>query len=1098
MFISSYLRSGTILLLLILVAVFDSYGQDKHLFTKQASAETGILFQNKVLESPELNIITYEYFFNGGGAVAGDFNNDGLVDLFFTANLMPNKLYINQGNWKFTDVTRSSGAGGRRGWKTGASVADVNGDGFLDIYVCYSGDPDTTRRQNQLLINNGDLTFTDKAKEMGVNDMGYSTHSAFFDYDRDGDLDLYVLNHNNRNLRNFDAAYVKKMVDRDAGDRLYENRDGIFTDVTIKAGIISNPLGYGLGLNIADINGDGWPDIYVSNDYVEEDYMYLNNGNGTFREVLKTSLGHLSNFSMGVDIADINNDDRADIYTLDMLPEDNRRQKLLYAPDNYELYNNTLQNGFYHQLMRNMLQINNGNGTFSEIGQIAKVSNTDWSWAALFADYNNDGLKDLFVTNGYGRDMINRDFMKFYANERLKYWQGKTDDKMFGMLQSIQSTPLHNYVFENIDGLHFADRSAAWGLDEANFSHGAVYADLDNDGDLDLVVNVMNQEAGLYKNNTVENASGGHFLTLNLKGYGKNTLAIGSTVTVFSGFNRYTIQNYPVHGFQSAMQGPLHFGLKEAKVDSIKVIWPDGTYEVMKDIKGVDRMLTLEYKTGLKKFVPSELTAKTLFGEAKVSLSYKHTEDMVNDFKIQPLMPNMLSFSGPRIATGDVNGDKLTDLYVCSPKGQKGSVFIQLQDGRYIESRQPEIEADAIAEDCGAVFFDADKDGDQDLYVVSGGYAIDDTAHLHDRLYINDGGRFLRKKDLLPAENISGSQVTVLDFDGDGDDDLFVAGRVKPEQYPTPVSSMLLENDGKGRFTDITSAKAAVFNNMGMLTDAAWIDINGDKKNELIVCGEWMPLKAYRFEGGVFKDVSEDVFKDKLNGWWNRMAFADLDGDGDMDMVAGNWGDNSQLHANAKEPVELYYGDFDSNGYIDPLICYYILGQSYPMASRDELTDQIVSLRQKYPTYDSYADSKISDVLTPEQLQKASLLSVTHLNTIWLENVNGSFVSRSLPVQADFAPVYAIHIDDFNKDGKMDILLGGNIEQTRLKIGKIDANFGVVLLGDGQGNFKYVEQTESGLKINGCVRDLKIIGERSGKKILMAGVNNGQPVFINY
>jgi enediyne biosynthesis protein E4 len=470
----------------------------------------------------------------------------------------------------------------------------------------------------------------------------------------------------------------------------------------------------------------------------------------------------------------------------------------------------------------------------------------------------------------------------------------------------------------------------------------------------------------------------------------------------------------------------------------------------------------------------------------------------VNDFKIQPLMPNMLSFSGPRIATGDANRDKLTDLYVCGPKGQRGTLYIQLKDGRYIESRQPEIDADAVAEDCGAVFFDADKDGDQDLYVVSGGYAIDDPMHLQDRLYINDGGRFLRKKELLPAENISGSQVTVLDFDGDGDDDLFVAGRVNPEQYPTPVSSMLLENDGKGRFTDVTSAKATVFNNLGMLTDAAWVDVNGDNKNELIVCGEWMTLRAYRFDSGVFKEVSETVFKEKLNGWWNRIAFADLDGDGDLDMVAGNWGDNSQLHASAKEPVEIYYGDFDGNGFIDPLICYYILGQSYPMASRDEMTDQIVSLRQKYPTYDSYADSKITDVLTQEQLQKASVLSATHLNTIWLENVNGSFVPRSLPVQADFAPVYAIHIDDFNKDGKMDMLLGGNIEQTRIKIGKIDANFGVVLLGDGKGGFKYVEQTESGLKMNGCVRDIRIIGERSGKKILMAGVNNGQPVFINY
>lgn len=1077
---------------------FEAAGQTPHLFTKQPSSQTGILFRNMLPETAELNIITYEYFFNGGGVAAGDFNNDGLIDLFFTSNIMPNKLYLNKGNWTFEDITRTSGAGGRRGWKTGASVADVNGDGLLDIYVCYSGNTDSSFRANQMLINNGDLTFTDKAKEMGVDDLGYSTQAAFFDYDRDGDLDLYVMNHNNRSLRNFDAAYVKKMVDRDAGDRLYENRGGKFMDVTLKAGIISNPLGYGLGLSISDLNNDGYPDIYVTNDYVEEDYMYINNKNGTFTESIKASLGHLSNFAMGVDVADINNDGLADIFTLDMLPESNRRQKLLYAPDNYEVYANTLQNGFYHQLMRNMLQLNNGNGTFSEIGQIAKVSNTDWSWAALLADYNNDGLKDLFVTNGYGRDMINRDFMKFYADERLKYWQGKTDDKMLGMLQTITTTPLHNYVFENVNGLQFTERSVEWGLDEFNLSHGAVYADLDNDGDLDLVVNNMNVEASLYRNNTIENKSGSHYLKMDLKAAGQNKWAIGASVTVFAASSQYSVQNYPVHGFQSAMLGPLHFGIKENKIDSIRIIWPDGAFEVVKANMAIDTLLAFEQAPALTQWVAVPAPTNTVFRETEVSMLYTHIEDVVNDFKIQPLMPNMLSYSGPKFSTAYVNDDRLLDLYICGPKDQKGSIFLQDENGGYEESRQPDLEKDAAAEDCAASFFDADGDGDMDLYVVSGGYAVDEPSQLQDRLYINERGRMVRKKDNLPVENISGSQVLILDFDGDRDNDVFVTGRVIPEKYPQPASGMLLENDGKGKFTDVSSTRAPFLSGLGLVTDAAWVDINGDKKNELIVCGEWMSFRAFEFVNGQGGEITDRVFKDTMNGWWNRMSFADLDDDGDLDMIAGNWGENSQIHASVKEPVELYYGDFDKNGFIDPLICYYIQGNSYPMASRDEMTDQIVSLRQKYPNYDSYADMTIRDVLTKEQIASATVLSATHLNTTWLENKGGQFVARALPLQADYAPVYAIHVDDFNRDGKKDILLGGNIEQTRIKIGKIDASFGVLLAGDGKGNFTYVDQLQSGLKIGGCIRDFALIGNKSGKKIMMAGINNGQPVFISY
>ena len=1076
-----------------------SFAQQQPLFTHLPFTSTGVNFKNKLVETATQNIITYEYFYNGGGIAAGDFNNDGLIDLYFTSNQQPNKLYLNKGNFTFEDITKNAGVAGRPGWKTGVSVADVNGDGLLDIYVCYSGDVEPAKRANQLFINNGNLQFTDNAKELGIADEGYTTQAAFFDFDRDGDLDLYAMNHNIKNLRNFDASFVKKMVDPDAGDRLYENVNGKFVDISRKAGIISNPLGYGLGINISDINNDGYPDIYITNDYVEEDYLYINNKNGGFTESLKSAFGHLSNFSMGVDIADINNDGLADIITLDMLPKDNRRQKLLYAPDNYELYNNTVLNGFYHQLMRNMLQVNNGDGTFSEIGQLAGVSNTDWSWAALLADFNNDGKKDLFVTNGYGRDMINRDFVKFYANERLKHLEGSTDSRMFQMLQGITSTPLHNFIFENTGNFNFKDQSIKWGFDEVGFSHGAVYADLDNDGDLDLVINKMNQEAGIYKNNTIENNKGGNFLQLHLSTATKNTFALGAKATLFAGSGTYTIENYPVHGFQSSMQIPLHFTFPDKIIDSILIRWPDGEIQVIVQNIPINQRLNILKPSVFISKNRVAITPQTIFKSGNTILDYAHKQDGVNDFKIQPLMLNMISYSGPRIAKADINGDQLDDIFICGPKDEAGALFIQQSSGVFTLSTQPDFSPDAASEDCGAVFFDADNDGDMDLYVVSGGYALDvKDASLQDRLYINEAGKFIKKINALPPETISGAQVVPMDFDMDGDIDLFIAGRIIPGRYPESPGSRLLVNNGKGIFADQTETIAPLFFNIGLVTDAKWADINGDSSKELIICGEWMPLQCFSFSNGKFIDISDKVFDKKLNGFWNRLQLDDLDKDGDLDLVAGNWGTNSQLKVSDAEPATLYYGDFDNNGFIDPLICYFIEGKSYPMASRDEMTDQIVSLRQRFPTYDSYADATINEVLTTEQIKAAKQLSINYLHTAWFENIKGKFVTHKLPVQADFSPVYAIQTDDFNHDGNMDILLCGNIDQARVKIGKMDANYGVLLAGDGRGSFKYISQWQSGLSIKGCVRDIIPINTKSGKNLLMLGLNNQAPVFLNY
>ena len=1083
-----------------------SFSQQQAVFSLLPTAKTDITFNNLLKESPELNIITYEYFYNGGGAAAGDFNNDGLVDLYFTANIQPNKLYINKGNFKFEDITKSAGAEGRKGWKTGVSVADVNGDGWLDIYLCFSGDMEPAKRRNQLLINNGvtpsshgegEVTFTDKAVEMGVADEGYTTQAAFFDYDRDGDLDLFVLNHNIKELRNFDAAFVKKMVDADAGDRLYRNDNNHFTDVTIEAGIISNPLGYGLSVIVSDINNDGWPDLYVSNDYVEEDYLYINNKNGTFTDRLKEQLGHLSNFSMGADIADINNDGWPDIYTLDMLPTDNKRQKLLYAPDNYELYNNTLQHGFYHQLMRNMLQVNNGNGSFSETGQLSGISNTDWSWSALFADFNNDGNKDLFVSNGYGRDMINRDFVKFYANERLKHLRGESSERMFQMLSGIKSTPLRNYIFENNGNLQFKDCSIEWGLEDVNFSQGAVYTDLDNDGDLDLVINRMNDVAAVYRNNSAEIGKNGNYLTLALQMPGKNINALGARIEVYTPAGTVMQENYPVHGFQSSMQQPVHIGLPSAIIDSVIVRWPDGEMEKLDKDIAVNKSFTIQYKKTGQNFISAAIS-KTVFSSTDISIPYQHIEDVTNDFKIQPLMTNMLSYSGPHIAKADVNNDGLEDIFVCGAKDQKGQLLLQQKNGNFILSDQIAFEEDAASEDVDALFFDADNDGDMDLYVVSGGYAFTENDKvLQDRLYINDKAVFLKAQDALPAETSSGSCVKAADVDGDGDLDLFVGGRVIPGRYPEAPESFLLLNNGKGKFTNATITAAPALQNIGMVTDALWMDVNKDGKPDLVVCGEWMKLYYFENKNGQLNDATEKYFPNALYGWWNRMASADVDGDGDEDLVAANWGVNSQIQVNEKEPATLYYGDFDNNGSVDPLLCYYIQGQCYPMASRDELTDQMVSLRQRFPTYDSYSEATINEILLPAQLQSAKQLKANFFETAWFENRNGVFVKHNLPLQANYAPVYAIAIDDYDHDGKKDILLGGNIEQTRIKIGKIDASYGVLLTGDGKGNFNYISQLNSGLSVKGCVRD--IIPLQSGnKKIILFAVNNQVPVVYNY
>lgn len=1062
---------------------------NRSLFTRLNADQTGVSFTNTLTETAELNIITYEYFFNGGGVAVGDVNNDGLPDLYFSANMMPNRLYLNKGNMVFEDITRKAGVACEKGWKTGVTMADINADGLLDIYICFSGNVPEKERRNKLFINNGDLTFTEKAAGYGLALPDYSTQAAFLDYDRDGDLDMFLLDHNIKEVRNFNISALKGERDLYAGDRLMQNNGGKFSDVTERSGIISNPISFGLGIAVADINDDNWPDMYVSNDYREQDYLYVNNKDGTFSNRLEEMMGHVSNFSMGSDATDINNDGFTDIFTVDMLPEDNRRRKLLFAPDNYETYQAMLDSGFYHQLMRNMLQLNNGDGTFSEIGQLSGISNTDWSWSALFADFDNDGLKDLFITNGYGRDVVNRDFMKFYVAERFKSMRGVENKQLVEMLQKIPPTIFSNYIYRNEGGLRFSNRVKEWGLEHKALSNGAVYADLDMDGDLDLVVNNINETAGIYENHT-QDLGKGHFLKVGLRSETANHFGIGSKVLLYSAGTVQQQEFHPTRGFQSAIHCPLHFGLPGSTIDSLKIIWTDGTSQVIKNIKA-DQLMVIDHKNAGRTFSPDAAAASLFTETPSLQLSYIHRENNFNDFKVQPLLTNMISYSGPRAAKGDFNGDGLNDLYFCGAKGQAGELFIQHAPGVFELSEQNSFKADSWSEDTDALFFDADGDKDMDLYVTSGGfnYRPGDQA-LQDRLYFNVlEGVLVKREQALPAMFSSSSCVAAADFDKDGDMDIFSGGRVIPGRYPETPESFLLQNDGKGHFSIVTDSLAEGLRQAGMVTDAVWTDVNDDTWVDLIVVGEWMPVKIYINRSGRLTDLSEKLLQEPSAGWWYRILAEDMDMDGDIDLVIGNLGLNSQVVASPSHPATLHYADFDRNGSVDPLMCYYIQGYSYPAASRDEITNQMVSLRKKFPDYASYANATIDSVLSPEQLAMATILKAERLNTSYLENTGNGFQFRELPVQADFAPVCALTAGDFNGDGHKDLLLAGNMEATGLKFGKYDAGYGIVLTGNGNGKFRYVPQKVSGFSLKGDVRDITTI-DAGGRKFYIFSRNN--------
>lgn len=1065
------------------------------LFKLLPAAQTGISFNNNVKEDGDFNVFNYRNYYNGAGVAIGDVNNDGKPDIFFTSNMGENKLYLNKGNWKFEDATAKAGLKGFHRWHTGVTMVDINGDGWLDIYVSNSGGLGDVDRANELYINQKDGTFKEEAAQYGLADKGLSTQALFFDYDHDGDLDCFVLNDSFRPLNSFGYEKDQRTVrDPINGDRLYRNDNGHFVDVSAEANIYGSQIGFGLGVVASDLFDTGWNDMYISNDFFERDYLYQNLHNGKFKEISDDAIGHTSATSMGSDVADINNDGYPDIFTTDMLPEGDYRLKTTTKFDEYDVKNAKLKNSFHHQFNQNCLQLNNGDGTFSEIAELAGVEATDWSWGALFFDFNNDGWKDCFVTNGISRDLTNQDFLNYFASPETFSQVKREGFKIKTFLNQMPKTPITSYGFVNQKNLQFKNESMALGFSTPGFSNGAAYGDLDGDGDIDLVVNNENGQAYIYRNMTSERTHA-HYLKINLKGNGMNTFGIGAKVTVFTHGMQQLLEQMPTRGFESSSEPVLNFGLGDSKkVDSLKIVWPNMKMQVLRNLD-VNKTITLKQTDANVAYVPA-IHKKDLFYKNVTAGSFKgdinHKENDYKDFDEQRLIPKMISTEGPKLAVADVNGDGLQDFFMGGATNDTAKLFIQLPDGTFTQQKQPAFEQDKNSEDVGALFFDADNDGDMDLLVVSGGnQQREGWLDLASRLYINDGkGNFTRKTNGWPAISINASCVRLNSDNGD----IFIGGRSVPGSYGMPPTSKLLHNDGHGNFTDITASSAPDLLKLGMVTDAQWVDIDGSGKKSLVVVGDWMPVTILKYADGKLQKSGEIA---NSSGWWNCLTVADLNGDGKPDLVAGNMGLNSKIRADEQHPAKLYVGDFDKNGQVECIPVYYKTdGKAYPFNLHDDLLKQLPYLKKNFLRYDVYGGKSIEDIFKDGELDDATVLSVAQTQTcVFYNNGHGSFEMKPLPLRAQFSPVYTILATDINNDGVQDLFLAGNFYGLKPEVGRYDASYGVTLLGNRKKGFDFFPSAASGLFVTGEVRDAAIINTKKGKQIIVARNNDALQLY---
>ncbi len=1043
---------------------------------------TKVSFENTLIEKEELNPYTYKNFYNGGGVALGDINNDGLLDIYFTGNLVDNQLYLNKGNWEFENITEKAGVACSNVWSSGVTFVDINHDGYLDIYVCKAGPPsDKHNRHNELFINNGDLTFTEKSKEYGLDIVGLAVQANFFDYDKDGDLDCYLLSNSIRAVGNYDLIKDLRKTPTNTGNQFLRNDNNVFVNITQEANVYSSSIGFGLGITVSDYNNDSWPDIFISNDFFERDYLYTNQKDGTFKENLINQFESLSMGSMGADAADLNNDSKIDIMVTEMLPKTLDRQRTKTIFESWNKYDMEVKNGYHYQFSRNALHRNMGDSTFLEISRFSNVAASEWSWASLLFDADNDGLKDIFISNGICKDLLDRDYLVYMANDDQIREMIKNDKHVMEKLINLMpSKPVPNVAYKNLGDFQFSDQTKEWGFDEPSFSNGSAYGDLDNDGDLDLVINNVNMPAFIYENKT--DTTQHKSITLKLKGNGKNTKAIGAKAEVFYNKGKYSVlENYPSRGFESSISNDLLFGVnKSDKIDSLVITWATGEkskYNNLKTNKSYtftqpQETINNDYLHARVRAVPSK--------QVPGLFNFKHTEKSVVEFNRERLLPEMYNNEGPKMASADINNDGIEDFYVGGAKAQSGSLFLSKANGAFIEILHP-FELNSNSEDSDAVFFDSDNDADLDLYVASGGKSFSKfDFSLNDRLYINDGKQnfTLKSGALLFEAPISTSVVSVYDFDNDGDQDLFVGERYKVETYGIPTSGYILENKGNNSFV---VKKPKALQNIGLITDATWADVNNDGVKDLIVVGEWMPISIFINNKGVLENKTMQYGLDKTSGFWKTVKVADLNADGNLDLLVGNKGTNTFL----KEGTRMYVSDFDNNGTVEQIICHKIGNKYYPILDRDELISQIASLKHKLLYYKDYANADIDSIFSKEQLKKAIKVDINMVETSLFLNNKFKFIAQKLPKEIQYSNVEALEVLDANKDGYLDMVFGGNQYLIKPQFGRQDASQGWLVYGNAHREFKKIES----LKIKGQIRDFKVttIGK---KQYILITLNN--------